>query len=201
MNRKYLPLILTATLLITACAGSKPMQEWRDPGYSGPIKKMLVFAVIPRSTQRRVFEDKFAETLASFDVESTTSYSLITTDQTVSGQAVDAAIKRDNLDAIMVTRLMVVDEKAEYQTPDGLEHHRSYESFFEHAMDQAGSGNWARYNNLMLETNLYDARSRRLIWSLQSESIERTLPRHRLQEQMGLTAARMAQSGMIPLTP
>ena len=197
-----LRLILILTMLsIAACATSKPVQLWQDPGYGEPVDKLLVIAAIQRSTQRRVYEDLFDRTLSGFDVETIASYTVATTEIRPSPQSIKSAISRENLGAVLVTRLMGFDEKEKYQPPNKQEHYRDYDTYYAYALEQAESGSLRGFNSLMLETCLFDAESGRLIWSMQSETIERSVPRHMLQDQITLTVIKMAQGGMIPLTP
>ena len=194
-------IVIVAILSITACASSKPVQLWQDPGYNGPVDKLLLIAAIQRSTQRRVYEDLFEKPISEFDVEVIPSYTIATTEISVSPKSIKSVISRENLGAVLVTRLMGFDEKKKYQPPNEQEHYQDYNTYYEYALEKSDSRKLRGFNSLMLETCLFDARSGRLIWSMQSETIERSVPRHMLQDQITLTIIKMAESGMIPYTP
>ena len=189
-------------MLLSACATSnKPMQVWKNPTQDQAVDRVLVIAAIQRSTQRRVFEDLFIENISGFDVEATASYSLATTGISISRSSIEQAVRRDRLGGILILRLMGYDEKEKYQTPDALEHFRNYDSYYEFVLEEAESGAVRRFRTLMLETSLFDSRSGQLVWSARSELIERSAPRHLIQEQIAFAIIRMAEDGVIPLNP
>lgn len=192
---------LALILLLTGCAASKPMQAWKNPGHHQTSNSLLVIAAFQRSTQRRVIEDLFIENISGFEVETTASYTLATTGINLSKTAIQSAVQRDNMNGILILRLMGHNEKEKYQTPDQLEHFQNYDTYYQFALDEAESGIVRRSKNLVLETSLFDPFAGKLIWSAQSELIERSAPRHLLQEQIAYTIVKMAEDGAIPLNP
>ena len=192
--------MLVTVLSIAACATSKPAQVWQDPGYSGSADNLMIMATNQRSTQRRVYEDLFDKTISAFDVETVTSYSVANTELSLSPRTIKSAILRENLNAILVIRLKGFDEKEKYKSPNESEHYKDYNTYYEYAKEQSESVGLRRFNAFMLETCLFDAGSGQLIWSMQSETIERSVPRNKLQDQITLTVIKMAKDGMIPLT-
>ena len=194
-------IVIVAILSITACASSKPVQLWQDPGFKKPVEKILVIAAIQRSTQRRVYEDLFEKPISNLDVEVVPSYTIATTEVSISPKSLKSAISRENLEGILVTRLMGFDEEQEYQPPNEQEHYQDYNAYYKYALKRSDSKLLRGFNSLMLETCLFDAKSGQLIWFMQSETIERSIPRHMLQDQITLTVLKMAESGVIPNTP
>ncbi|MEM7563586.1 MAG: hypothetical protein AAF353_11135 [Pseudomonadota bacterium] len=192
---------LLLILLLAGCAASKPMQAWKNPGHSQTADNLLVIAAFQRSTQRRVIEDLFIENISGFEVETTASYSLATTGINVSRSAIQTAVQRDKVNGILILRLMGHNDKEKYQTPDKLEHFQHYSTYYQFVLDEAESGIIRRSKNLLLETSLFDPVSGKLIWSAQSELIERSAPRHLLQEQIAYAIVKMAEDGAIPLNP
>ena len=187
---------LTA-LTLTSCATNKPVVEWRDEGFSGALDNILIIAAIERSTRRRVYEDEFVEALAGMNVEATPSYTLMTSSLTVSRETVAAAIKGQNLDAVLVTRLLGVKEEEVYHPPSYYAHHRNYHRYYTHALESDNPSYYRRFKVLTLETNLYDTRTKKLVWSMQSESIEPSTPRNLIEEQIALTIETLKARGLI----
>ncbi len=68
---------LALTLVIAACANTRPVGEWSKEDFSGKLNNILIIGVPSRSTRRRVFEDKFVEGLATLKVNAIPSYELI----------------------------------------------------------------------------------------------------------------------------
>jgi len=171
--------------------------EWRDEGFSGALDNILIIAAIEHSTRRRVYEDEFVKALAAINVEATPSYTLMTSSLTVSRETVEAAIEGQNLDAVLVTRLLGVKEEEVYHPPSYYDHHRNYHRYYMHALESDNPGYYRRFKVLTLETNLYDTRAKKLIWSMQSESIEPSTPRNLIEEQITLTIETLKARGLI----
>ena len=193
-------LFLFTVLVLGACATKRPAMEWRDEGFSGTLDNILIIAAIERSTRRRVYEDEFVETLATLNVEATPSYELMTTSLTISRESVEAAIKRQDIDAVLVTRLLGVKEEEVYQPPTYYDHHRGYHRYYTHALESDNRAYYRRFKVLTLETNIYDAATKELVWSMQSESIEPSVPRNLVEEQINLAIRTLQARGLIVAT-
>lgn len=195
---RILPLIFS-TLLITACAGSGPIGEWRNAGFTGKLNNILVIGVTSRSTRRRVFEDKFVEELAALNVNAVPSYQLIESSMYLSREIVEKAIEGRDLGAVLVTRLAAIKEAEVYQPADNQidDEDLTYFTFYDKAFHQQDRGTTATYGVLTLETNLYDTQSGELVWSMQSEAIEASQPRHIVEENIALAIKTLAKRGLI----
>ncbi len=190
-------LFVFTALVLSACATKRPAMEWRDEGYSGALDNILIIAAIERSTRRRVYEDEFVEALEALNVEATPSYELMTSSLTVSRATVEAAIKGQDIDAVLVTRLLGVNEEEAYHPPTYYDHHRNYHRYYMHALENDNRAYYRRFKALTLETNIYDAATKELIWSMQSESIEPSTPRNLIEEQITLTIQTLQARGLI----
>lgn len=190
--------LFAAAVLLGACASDpKPVGEWREPAYTGKVSNVLVIGVTSRSTRRRVFEDLFVRALASHNIIGKPSYELITSTQELSREAVLAAIEGSNIDGIIVTRLVGVKQEQVYTNPPDYDYYRGFQGYYDHALQQNNSSYYAQFNVLTLETNLYETASRSLVWSMQSEVIESSQPRHIIEEQIGLTIDHLKKQGLI----
>jgi len=190
-------LIVLTLLVLSACATKRPARDWPDESFSTTLDKILIIAAIERSTRRRVYEDEFVEALETLKVEATPSYELMTSSLTVSRQTVEAAIKNQDIDAVLVTRLLGVKEEEVYRPPTYYDHHRNYHRYYLHALENDNRGYYRRFKVLTLETNVYDAATKELVWSMQSESIEPSVPRNLIEEQIALTIQTLQARGLI----
>lgn len=192
--------ILTlAALVIAACASTGPIGEWRNTDFTGKLDNILVIGVTSRSTRRRVFEDKFVEELAALDVNAIPSYQLIESSMYLSREIVEKAIEGRGLGAVLVTRLAAIKEAEVYQPPDDQndDEDLTYFAFYDKAFHQQERGTTATYGVLTLETNLYDTQSGALVWSMQSQAIEASQPRHIVEENIALAIRTLAKRGLI----
>lgn len=191
-------LLALVALALGSCATTRPVHEWRNEKISGPIDSVLVIAAIERSTQRRVYEDLFAQALEAYGTEVIPSYSLMTSQVEISRAMVEAAVRGRAIDAVLVTRLLGVEKVETYQPPTTRVYYRNYHGYYQHALTETSPGYYRRYNVLSIETVLYDTASGELIWSMQSESIEPSTPRPVIEEQIDLTVAHLSAQGLLP---
>ena len=190
--------LLSCAILIGACAKSvTPIGEWRDSAYTDKIDKLLIVGATSRSTQRRVFEDLFVQAMVATEVSTTPSYKLITNSLELSRETVTQAIQGHNIDAVLVTRLAGVREEEHYKLPTDHDYYNHYEEYYDHAVEKSTRGYFSQFNVLTLETNVYDATSGKLVWSMQSDTIDRSAPRHLIVDQIDLTIQMMTKQGLI----
>jgi hypothetical protein len=190
-------LFVFTALMLSACATKRPVMEWQDEGFTDALDNILIIAAIERSTRRRVYEDEFVEALAALNVDATPSYELMTTSMTISRKTVEAAIKGQDIDAVLVTRLLGVKEEEVYHPPSYYDHHSNYHRYYTHALESDNRAYYRRFKVLTLETNIYDAATKELVWSMQSESIEPSVPRNLIEEQIALTIQTLQARGLI----
>jgi hypothetical protein len=190
-------LVLTAALLAACASDPKPVGEWREPAFTGKVSNVLVIGVTSRSTRRRVFEDLFVQALASHDVLAIPSYELITSTQELSRETVLAAIEGRDIDGILVTRMVGVREEEVYKAPPDYDHYRDFQGYYDFALQQNNHSYYAQFRVLTLETNLYETISRTLVWSMKSEVVDSSQPRHLIEAQIKLTLDHLKKQGLI----
>jgi hypothetical protein len=199
-----LVLAFTMSALLAACA-IKPLAEWRDSNFSGTIDNVLIIGVSDQPVVRRMFEDTFVKELAALGVSAKSSYQILTDDQISSTDALDAAIREQSMDAVLVTRVVGVDEINTYTpptytyTPSAFAHHyRDYHSYYNHAARVSTPGYWDKYEVLKLEANLYDSASQQLIWSILSESFDPGSATQLINDQITVSIKSLRNTGLIP---
>ncbi len=193
--------LLLTGLILGACASTRPILEWRDEGFSGQLNHILVIAAMDEVTHRHSIEDGYVEALTAIPVTAVPSYTLIDNDLELSRETVDAAIEGQGFDAVLVTRLLGVEEVEEYQPPVTYDHYRSYHRYYQRSLDYSSPGYYRKYKILRLETNLYDTATQELIWSMQSETIDPSAPQDVIKAQIILTIERLTQAGLIAAKP
>ena len=193
---KTITLIMTA-LVIAACANTRPVGEWRSEDFSGKLNNILIIGITSRSDRRRVFEDKFVEGLAALKVSATPSHKLMDSSLHLTRKVVENAIKGQDIGAVLVTRLAGIKNKEVYRQPDNQDENLSYFNYYDKSLHQANDGYTEQYRTVVLETNLYDTQSGELVWSMQSETMDASQPRHVIEDQIELTINTLAKRGLI----
>ncbi len=189
--------ITLMTILLAACATTKPVGEWRDDSFSGKLNNILVIGVTSRSTRRRVFEDKFVEGLASNKTRGVPSYTLLKSSLELTRDIVERAIEGQSLGAVLVTRLVGIKEEQTYRLPANYEEDRGYIGYYNHAWKETSGGYYAQHKIFTLETNLYDVASGKLVWSMQSEAMDASQPRQLIEDQITLAIETLVGHGLI----
>jgi hypothetical protein len=160
--------ILAAALLFTACATTKIINQWSDPSYTSPsFKRIIVIGVSKQNSIRRTFEDEFVAQLKALGIDAVPSYLFIPEAGQVEESRLKQAVKQAGADAVIMTRLVRVEKKAEmtpgrYSPFPGFGFYRWYSSawvgFYEPPRLDF-------YDIYISETSLYDVMNDRLVWS------------------------------------
>lgn len=197
--------VFAMTVLLAACA-IKPLVEWRDSNFTGTVDNILIIGVSDQPVVRRLFEDTFVKELASLGVSAKSSYQELTDEQISSKDTLEAAIRAQSMDSVLVTRIIGVEEIKTY-TPPTYTHtytpsnfnryYRDYHSYFNHAVRVATPAYWDKYDVLKLESNLYDSASQQLIWSVQSESFDPRSATQLIDDQITVAIKSLRKTGLI----
>ncbi|HUV22664.1 MAG TPA: hypothetical protein VMZ32_12785 [Gammaproteobacteria bacterium] len=190
-------ILLLLTVLLAGCAATRSVMEWQDEAYSDTLNNILVIAAVDDITVRHSLEDAYSDKFASMSLRATPGYTLIANDLPLSRETVETAIAGKHLDAVLVTRLLGVEEVEEYQPPGSIDYYRGYHRYYVHSMTVSSPGYYRKYKVLTLETNLYDTRTGKLVWSMQSESIDSSAPQELIDAQIALTVERLLARGLL----
>ena len=132
MSTLRLCLVVLAALGVASCSSTQLVNQWNNPAYtSASFKKVMVIGVTKQAAIRRTFEDEFGAQLKAAGVNATPSYLYIPQDGPVGEAVLKQALKEAAADAVIITRLVRVQQKTEiapgYYAPDpGMAIHPLY---------------------------------------------------------------------------
>ena len=118
-----------------------------------------------------MFENKFVAELKTYGTDAVSSYTIIPSAEKLDKATVESKIKPLEIDAVVVTKLMSIEQKQTYsrvvnpsQTQPRLRRGGwvEYSTDYEIAKDR---GSYYRYEVLGIETKIYDTQTDKLIWS------------------------------------
>jgi hypothetical protein len=161
-----IPYFLFALVFLTvACATTKLTESWRDEGFRGAIGKTVVIGVFKEPDTRKIFEDEFADRLRARGMDAVASHKIITDAELPDKDLVLRKIRNTGADAVFVTRL--VDMEMETTRVPGRSYYvpryyADYGTYYTHIYEP---GYTVREGYAYAETNLYDVRNGKLIWS------------------------------------
>jgi len=170
-------LLLGAALFVAGCASTTLRNAWFDPSYAGgPMRKILVVGVGANLTDRRVFEDIFAQKLTAAGTQGLPGYQFLADDARTSEPGWNAGVLASGADGLLVVRVLGVDTKTRVSTTMvpayGGMYFGPYGGIWGPQM--VAIPDVSQYEVANVETTLFDVRSRRVVWAGTTETFNPT---------------------------
>ena len=171
---------LCAVALLAACQTTTIKSAWYDTTYAGGVlKKMVVIASDGTTSDSRVFEDILVQKFTAGGVVAVPGYSTVPPNSRGAEGPFAAAVASTGADAVLMVRLLRIDTKTQVSTmmmPGPM--YGPWGGFY-------GGPGWypatdiTQYDVATVETNLYDVKTKRLIWAATTDTVN---PRNVPQE-------------------
>ena len=163
--------VVTAAFFLASCASTTLQGTWRDPVYTGgPYKRVFVVGLSARDgTARRVLEDVMVAKLRAGGVEAVPGWQYLS-DAPMDEAAFAAAVAKSGADAMLMVRLLGIETQTTVWPPMGprIGWYGMYSGWYTAYPDVTQS------QIAVIETTLFDVKSRRVIWSATSETLNPT---------------------------
>ena len=112
----YIAATIFSFLFIASCASTKISSVWMDQKKSGTsFNDILVIGIAQEEHNRRLFEEQFTSQLNAAGVESEVSYRILPEGTVINRDTVATAIEGKNIDALIVTHMVSVEEETVYR--------------------------------------------------------------------------------------
>jgi hypothetical protein len=176
-------------MFLAACSSTTITGSWKNPDFSGSIRKIYIVGISKQETSRRIFEDEFGRKLQSYGVDGTPSYKDLVDPQNASKEAIAERVRKNGADSVLMAR-MVSKRTEEVVTPGrittygarpyyGYPHpytpdpyYRNWGSYYDRGYDTIYEpATVTQFQVVTIEANLYDANSSELIWSAQLDTV------------------------------
>jgi hypothetical protein len=178
--------LVFVVLVLAACQSTSIQSAWFDPKFTGgAMKKIDVIAVGTNLSNRRVFEDIFAQRLRDAGVDGVAGWTVIPDEARAAEAPFTEAVTRTGAQGLLVVRLLGVDTRTQVTTtmvPTG---------------PMWGGGRWgggwggsafgpsmvpvsevSQYDLAIVETTLYDVPTGRPVWAATTQTFNpSTVPR------------------------
>ena len=169
-----LPILVILAFSVLSCASTMVTDVWKDKTYQGSPQKILVIMAAKSPDIRNMFEDRFTAELQERGNDAVQSYKTIPFEKLRDKELVKAMIKSSGADTVLVSRL--VDTKTIESYSPGLVYsvpgfYYDWWGYYEMVFVDYGYTYDIRVS--YIETNLYDVKTEKLIWSGHSKT-ERT---------------------------
>ncbi|MBW1999167.1 MAG: hypothetical protein JRJ29_14540 [Deltaproteobacteria bacterium] len=166
--------VTSVALLLGACASTKLTSAWVDENYQGgPVSNILVICVTDQEGARRSYESKFVKELEALGVKAVSSADVIRipAGKKLQKETILRAVNKLKNDAVLIMHLVGVEKKDVYTPPSYQTYPNDLYGFYGHVYTRVHTpGYYTTHTYVRLETNLYDVKTEKLIWSAQSET-------------------------------
>ena len=189
MNTNRLLIIGSIFLLLITflgCSGAKTdiVGEWQNDNYQkGNIDKVLVLGIFNKDKPllRRNFEDGMSKAFTNAGIYATPSMDHMPYDQTIDSTTFEKYFKDLDVDAVVVSRLVGIDQsrdyKAGYMYTIPFNNYYGFYGYYYAGIQYANSSGYLSQNVVVvLETNIYNTKDEKLIWSGVSETVDPNKP-------------------------
>jgi len=200
-------ILLTVSFFLGGCSANKLLSSWNDNSIGDySISTVLIVGVAAHDeTKRRIYEDTFTDSLNAAGTKAVASYTL--SKQTVEPSEIEkelrAVVKKAKAKTVLITHVVSAKEKDVYipstrivgtnsYSNDYLYH---YYSFIYNSVSAPGS--YVSKTQVILESNLYDVQTEKLIWTARTESIDPVMTRKYYQQLIDLFLSDLSHSNLI----
>jgi hypothetical protein len=151
---------------------------WKDKDYAGGnFKSIMIVGAAEKLTSRITFEDAFVKQFTSIGMDAFSSFPITSPNKAVDKNTIKAAAKKQGVAAVLVTHLIRVEKKDVYVPP--ISHPVPYgsryqfENYYRSVIDYVHvPGYTTQQEYVTLESNLFETRTEKMIWSATSETFE-----------------------------
>jgi hypothetical protein len=188
-------------MLLSSCAATKLTSAWKDPSYQGQPRKILVIGIAKKPLNKRIFEDEFVKQLKARGTNAVASYTLMPDEKQNDHALIAAKMKEQGADAVLISRL--ARKKTVHTFVPGTVTYAP--SYYGNWRDYYGYGYQAVYTPgytaedeyAIMEANLYDAGTEKLIWSASSETEIRGTNRNQINSYVNVMVHSMADQKLL----
>jgi len=170
-----LTIVLLTGLWIACGTSTKITAYWGDKTYEkGKIDRVLILGITKRESIRRIYEEDMVEKLEYYGVEGSPSAELFPMDQKLDTNTFRLHFKNEGFDAVITAELVSADKDTRYESGSGYGGYNRgfYGNYGSSYNNMYSPGYTYTTTTLKIETNLYDTKTEKLIWSGISETFE-----------------------------
>jgi len=180
MQKAFWVSAVAASILLAACATTKFTSVWKDETYQGHPTKIMVIGVSNTPAARRIFEDEFVKELKDHETGAIVSYTTLPDQSLGDKGAIITTAKEVGADTVLITKAVG-------------------------RRTGAAGGPWEVYQDEYIdtETNIYDMKSGKLVWTASSETWinENTSERSRIRAFVKVIVRRLSEQKLVKTEP
>ena len=188
--------IAVASLALAACAATTVRDAWYDSTYrGGPFRKLLVLGVSGNISERRTFEDIMAARLAATGIEAVPAYRHLPDGGKAPEPVLDAAVRASGADGLLMSRVRAIDRRTSVSTSMAPRAPFGWYGLYTHWYPVTEVH---QYDIASVETSLFAADGRRVVWSGLTETYEPTSVARNAPGFADVIVKALQQRGLLP---
>jgi hypothetical protein len=190
--------MLTA-MLVTACATTELTSVWKDRSYQGQPRKILVIGIARKALNKRLVEDEFVRQLKVRGTDAVASYTVMPDDEQGDREVIAAKMKEQGADAVLISRLASRKTVYTYVPITGPSfHYDNWRDYYAYGFQSVSTPGYMDEDEYaLMETNLYDAGSDKLIWGAASETEMHGSDQSQIKSYIGVMVKAMADQKVV----
>jgi hypothetical protein len=199
----YIVLAVVSLSVLVSCAGTKLVAEWKDDQHQGRPANVFVIAASDDRGPRSLIEDEFVRQLKARGTGAVASYTMFPADAKVSKEDVLSKVRELGADAILVVRFLKKEAGdthtplRRYAVPQGFD--TSWDAYYGGTATDVGVRDVSYdYDVITMETTLYDAATRRPLWSALSETAYQSGAIKQIKPFTSTIIRRLAHEKLVP---
>lgn len=201
-------LLLVNSMVMAGCAATQIQQVWTDKAFqSGHINSVLIVVLVYNPSTRRMFESEFAKYFKHRGISAIESFrdlEIESLNQNALRDAILAKMHEKGSDSVLLTR--IVDRRAKENIIPGMTITSSSGMWGGSAAVYSFPGPSApttqSYSHeetfLGLMTNLFDARTEKLLWAIRTETRITGAPQEEIKPYVALVTDKLFSSKLFP---
>jgi hypothetical protein len=180
---------------LTSCASTKVTGEWKDPNMGDQkFEKIMVLGVAKQPKNRRLYEDEFVKQLKAKGVMVVSSRTLISHENMRDKETIVQTIESNGFDGVIISRVGNIHSKQrDYYNVRMYDY---YDSGFG-MISPYQAGIRTNTQKFGFESNLYDAKTEKLVFSLSSDTYAQDNIHKRLGSYIRTVINKMSQNNLL----
>jgi hypothetical protein len=176
--------LLVIVILLASCTTTKVTAVWKDESYQGVPRRVLIYAILRKPINRRIFEDEFANHFKALGIDAVPGYVMFPGKELVTEDVIAAKLKNGAFDSLLLVQPMSK-RTEQVQIPGTITYmpisppvdlrrapkDRKWPQYYAMGYTIVYTPSYTVENRyVMTETGLYDVATENLIWSAASET-------------------------------
>ena len=197
-------LMLLILALLPACAGTKIIDPWRDPAFSGGLKKVFVIGIVRNRGPRSMLEDEFVRQLKDRGIDAVASTSVLPDEPLPARDIIAAKVREAGADSVIAAKF-IKKVSAETHSPSRLyavPHNFDAEwdpTIATTEWTDSGLSEFAYdYYVAVMQTTIYSVGTGKPVWSAISETKYQGAIMHQVRPFVNAVMSRLIHEKLVP---